>query len=240
MRLDHLRGTEASRRRLEAQVWEGARVDADPATVPELHEVHVSPELKAVIEREMAKYPEFHSAVLPALQAAQQEHGWLSPEAMLAVAAVMRVTPAYLESIASFYDMFELGPSGRYDIYVCTNLSCTLRGAKEVLDAFSEATGAPVNGSSADGEFCLRSFECLGACDIAPMASIEGHYRGPLTPADASVIADQLRAGRPPKELLPEKSYEGDYARRLAEREAAERARPPSPPPGTDQEGAPG
>jgi NADH-quinone oxidoreductase subunit E len=239
MRLDHLRGTEASRRRLAAQVWDGARVDADPATVPELHEVNVSPELKGLIEREMAMYPEFHSAVLPALRAAQEEHGWLSPEAMLEVAAVMRVTPAYLESIASFYDMFELGPSGRNTIYVCTNISCTLRGARDVLDAFSQATGSPVNGSSSDGEFCLRSFECLGACDIAPMASIEGYYRGPLTPADASVIADQLRAGRPPKELLPEKSYGGDYARRLGEREAAERESEQSPPTGPDQGGAP-
>jgi NADH-quinone oxidoreductase subunit E len=240
MRLDHLRGTEASRRRLEAQVWEGARVDADPATVPELHEVDVSPELKAVIEREMAKYPEFHSAVLPALRAAQEEHGWLSPEAMLEVAAVMRVTPAYLESIASFYDMFELGPSGTHTIYVCTNISCTLRGAEELLDAFSQATGCQVNGSSPDGEFCLRSFECLGACDIAPMASIEGYYRGPLTHADARAITDQLRAGRPPRELLPEKSYGGDYARRLTEREAAERGDEQPPPTGTGKEGAPG
>jgi NADH-quinone oxidoreductase subunit E len=232
MRFDHLRGTDASRRRLEAQVWEGARVGADPATVPELHEVDVSPELKAVIEREMAKYPDSRSAVLPALRAAQEEHGWLSPEAMLEVAAVMRVTPAYLESIASFYDMFELGPSGRHTIYVCTNLSCTLRGAGDLLAALSEATGSPVNGSSPDGEFCLRSFECLGACDIAPMASIGGYYRGPLTPADASAITDQLRAGRPPRELLPEKSYGGDYARRLTDREAAERAgeQPPSGP----------
>ena len=223
MMFDHLRGTQGSRRRLEAQVWEGARVGADPATVPELHEVDVSPELKAAIEREMAKYPEFHSAVLPALRAAQEEHGWLSPEAMLQVAAVMRVTPAYLESIASFYDMFELSPGGRHTIYVCTNLSCTLRGAKELLEELSEATGAPVNGSSPDGEFTLRSFECLGACDIAPMASIDGYYRGPLTRADAAAITDQLRAGRQPRELLPEKSYGGDYARRLTERETATR-----------------
>jgi NADH-quinone oxidoreductase subunit E len=237
MRLDHLRGTHGSRRRLEAQVWEGARVDADPATVPELHDVDVSPALKAVIEREMAKYPDFHSAVLPALRAAQEEHGWLSSEAMLEVAAVMRVTPAYLESIASFYDMFELGPCGRHTIYVCTNISCTLRGAGELLDALSETTGSPVNGSSPDGEFTLRSFECLGACDIAPMASIDGYYRGPLTRADATAITDQLRTGRPPQELLPEKSYGGDYARRLTDREAAERAGE-QPPSGADAGGS--
>jgi NADH-quinone oxidoreductase subunit E len=221
MRLDHLRGVRGSRERLVKQVWEGARVDVDPAVVPELHEVNVSPALREVIEGHMRKYPDFRSAVLPALRAAQEEHGWLTPEAMLQVAAVMRLTPAYLESIASFYDMLELEPVGRHSIYACTNLSCSLNGARELIRALSEATGSPINGSSPDGEFRLRSFECMGACDIAPMASVDGHYRGPLTTADAQAIADHLRAGRPPGELLPEKSYEGGYRHRLAERAAA-------------------
>jgi NADH-quinone oxidoreductase subunit E len=222
MRLDHERGVPGSRDRLERQVWEGAQVDADPAVVPELHEVDVSPALKETIERAMEKYPDHHSAVLPALRAAQEEHGWLSPEAIQKVSAVMRVTPAYLESVASFYDMLELQPVGRHSIYVCTNLSCTIRGAEAILGALSEATGSPINGSSADGEFRLRSFECLGACDIAPMASIDGYYRGPLERGDAAKIAEHLRAGRSLTELLPEKSYQGDYARRLDERKEAE------------------
>ncbi len=124
---------------------------------------------------------------------------------MLQVATVMRVSPSYLESIASFYDMLELEPVGRRTIYMCTNISCQLRGAEDVLEALSQATGSPVNGSSADGEFHLRSFECLGACDLAPMASIEGHYRGPLTPEDADTIADHLRAGGAPADVLPDK-----------------------------------
>jgi NADH-quinone oxidoreductase subunit E len=222
VKLDHLRGTPGSRTRLEAQVWEGAKVDQDPAEIPELAVTAVPPALKDAIERQMAKYPDFHSAVIPALRLAQEEHGWLSPQAMIQVAAVMRVTPAYLESIASFYDMFDLEPVGRHSIYVCTNISCSLRGARDLATALSDATGAPVNGSSQDGVFRLRSFECLGACDIAPMASIDGRYRGPLTDADALAIAEHLRAGRPANEVLPEKSYEGDYARRLGERHRAE------------------
>jgi NADH-quinone oxidoreductase subunit E len=222
VKLDHLRGTPGSRTRLEAQVWEGAKVDQDPAEIPELAVTAVPPALKDAIERQMAKYPDFHSAVIPALRLAQEEHGWLSPQAMIQVAAVMRVTPAYLESIASFYDMFDLEPVGRHSIYVCTNISCSLRGARDLATALSDATGAPVNGSSQDGVFRLRSFECLGACDIAPMASIDGRYRGPLTDADALAIAEHLRAGRPASEVLPEKSYEGDYARRLGERHRAE------------------
>jgi NADH-quinone oxidoreductase subunit E len=204
-KFDHLRGVPGSRDRLAAQVWEGARVEAGPADVPELADVAVPEDLRATIEHHMSLYPEKRSAVLPALRAAQQKHGWLSPEAMDQVAAVMQVTPAYLESVATFYDLFELHPPGRHTIYMCTNLSCQLRGALDVLGAFVEATGAPVNESSPDGQFHLRPFECLGACDIAPMASIEGHYRGPLTAEDAFTIATHLRGGGSPAEVLPEK-----------------------------------
>ena len=216
-KFDHLRGVPGSRSRLAAQVWEGARVEADPAGVPDPHEVEVPEQLRETIERHMANYPDRHSAVLPALAAAQREHGWLSEQAILQVASVMRVTPAYLESIASFYDMLELEPVGRQTIYVCTNIACQLRGAHELLDAFAEATGSPVNGSSPDGSFRLRAFECLGACDIAPMASIEGNYRGPLTKEDAQAAADHLRAGGDPAEVLPERKFVGDYGRRIAE-----------------------
>jgi NADH:ubiquinone oxidoreductase subunit E len=212
-KFDHLRGLEGSRDRLAAQVWEGARVEAGPAGVPEPSDVHVPHGLRATIEHHMSLYPDRNSAVLPALSAAQEEHGWLSPEAMLQVAAVMQVTPAYLESVASFYDMLELRPVGRHTIYVCTNLSCQLRGSREVLDAMSEATGAPVGGSSADGEFHLRSFECLGACDLAPMASIEGHYRGPLDAEDAHTIATQLRDGESPADVLPGKRLREAHTR---------------------------
>jgi NADH-quinone oxidoreductase subunit E len=224
VKFDHLRGTPGSRSRLEAQVWEGAKLAADPAHVPDLAEVDVSPELKSTIESHMSKYPDFHSAVIPSLRSAQEEHGWLSPEAMYQVAAVMRVTPAYLESVASFYDMFDLEPSGKHSIYVCTNISCTLRGGDELLQNFCDATGAEVNGTSPDGQFRLRRFECLGACDIAPMASIDGYYRGPLSREEAFQVIEELRGGTAPNEVLHEKSYGGDYARRLTEREAAEGA----------------
>jgi NADH-quinone oxidoreductase subunit E len=204
-KFDHLRGVPGSRSRLAAQVWEGARVEADPAEVPEPSDVPVPESLRATIEHYMSLYPDPRSAVLPALREAQREHGWLPPEAIVQVAVVMRLSPAYLESVATFYDMLEMEPVGRHTIYMCTNLSCQIRGAGDVLAALSEATGSPVGGSSPDGLFRLRAFECLGACDIAPMASIEGHYRGPLTVEDAGVIADHLRSGEGAAELLPEK-----------------------------------
>jgi NADH:ubiquinone oxidoreductase subunit E len=140
----------------------------------------------------MAKYPDRRSAVLPALHAAQQTHGWCSPEAIFQVAAVMQVTPAYLTSVATFYDMLETEPkpTPRHDVYVCTNISCSLRGADELYEAMVAAM-------SGEGDVNVRSFECLGACDIAPMASVDGEYVGPLEPEDASQILEDLRAGRP-------------------------------------------
>jgi (2Fe-2S) ferredoxin len=117
-------------------------------------------------------------------------HGWCSPEAITQVAAVMRLTPAYLTSVASFYDMFELLPKHANDVFVCTNISCSLRGADQLFAAFHE------HGSD-DPELNIRAFECLGACDIGPMASVNGEYVGPLELADAERIVEDLNAGRP-------------------------------------------
>jgi NADH-quinone oxidoreductase subunit E len=147
----------------------------------------------------MARYPDRRSAVLPALRAAQRAHGWCSPQAIEQVATVMRVTPAYLESVATFYDMLETAPAGRHDVYVCTNISCSMRGADELYEAIRGAAGA-------DEDINVRSFECLGACDIAPMASVDGVYVGPLGTEDVPRLLDDVRAGRP---VLSEKQLAG-------------------------------
>ncbi|HWF31546.1 MAG TPA: NAD(P)H-dependent oxidoreductase subunit E [Solirubrobacteraceae bacterium] len=167
----------------------------DPALIPDPATTDVPAELREQIEAAMARYPERHSAAIPALHAAQEMHGWCSPEAIEQVACVMRVTPAYLDSVASFYDMLETSPVGRHSVYVCTNISCSLRGADALLTAVSEAAGE-------DPEFNVRAFECLGACDIAPMASVDGVYVGPLELADVPRLLEDTRAGRP---VLPEK-----------------------------------
>jgi NADH:ubiquinone oxidoreductase subunit E len=141
------------------------------------------------IEAAMAKYPDRHSAVIPALHAAQQVHGWCSPEAIDQVAVVMQVTPAYLTSVATFYDMFFTEPKPRDDVFVCTNITCSLLGA----DQFFETMKAAAEGE----EVHVQGFECLGACDIGPMASVNGEYVGPLEPEDAAAIIADLKAGRP-------------------------------------------
>ena len=172
--------------------WDqAADLEKDPAGVPDPALVEVPAALRAEIEAAMARYPERHSAALPALAAAQRLHGWCSPEAIEQVACVMRVTPAYLSSVASFYDMFELEPVGRHSVYVCTNISCSLRGADALYDAIETA-------AAGDRQINLRHFECLGACDIAPMVSVDHLYYGPLELADAQRLIDDLQAGREP------------------------------------------
>jgi NADH-quinone oxidoreductase subunit E len=152
-------------------------------------------QLRNEIEGHMALYPDSRSAALPALEAAQRVHGWCSPEAIEEVAEAMGVTPAYLEAVATFYDMLETKPVGRHSIYVCTNISCSLCGADELFQAVQGAAGT-------DPEFNVRPFECLGACDIAPMASVDGVYVGPLSIDDVPQILDDIRSDRP---VLPEK-----------------------------------
>jgi NADH:ubiquinone oxidoreductase subunit E len=198
---------------------EAVELSKDPAVVPD-PTTPVPEGLRQTIEQAMAKYPDRRSAVLPALHAAQQMHGWCSPEAIFQVAAVMQVTPAYLSSVATFYDMLETEPkpTPRHDVYVCTNISCSLRGADELYEAMVAA-------ASGDADVNVRSFECLGACDIAPMASVDGEYVGPLEPEDAAQILKDLRARRP---VLESKQLR---YRRCADPGVAEGAADFAPPP---------
>jgi NADH-quinone oxidoreductase subunit E len=177
----------------------------EPAPVPEPSEVEVPRELAEQIRRAMKRYPRKRSAAIPALWAIQRWYGWCTPEGIRQAAAVMGVTPGYLESVASFYDLFRLEPQGEHQVLVCTNISCWLRGADRLLDAFSETAGIDGQGTSEDGKVFIRGFECLGACDIAPMASIDERYYGPLAEEDAGVAVEQLRTG---SEVLPEKRLE--------------------------------
>jgi NADH:ubiquinone oxidoreductase subunit E len=179
---------------------EAVLVDEAPATIPDPAEVEVPEHLRAEIEGLMARYPERHSATLPALAAAQRVHGWCSPDAIRQVAAVMQVTPAFLSSIATFYDMLRTAPLGTRYVYVCTSVACHVRNAKPVYDALVEEAAEQ---GLEDVE--LREFECLGACDMAPMASVDGRYVGPLTTDDAPEMLSAIREGRT---VLPGRSLE--------------------------------
>jgi NADH-quinone oxidoreductase subunit E len=181
---------------VDPAVSEGRVPDRASEGIPELHEVDCPAELREEIETLMGRYPDRHSVSIPALWAVQRLYGWCTPEGIRQAAAVMRVTPAYLESVASFYDLLHTEPVGSHKVAVCTNISCWMRGGDELLDAFRTA---------AEGreDLFVTGFECLGACDIAPMASIDERYFGPLEPGDAKTAIDQLLAG---KDVLAEKA----------------------------------
>jgi NADH:ubiquinone oxidoreductase subunit E len=176
--------------------WDDAvDLDKDPIGVPDLATTPVPADLRAEMEAHMAKYPDRRSAALPCLAAAQKVHGWCSPEAIEQTAAVMRLTPAYLVSVASFYDMLDTQPIGRHRVYVCTNISCSLNGGRQLNERIKAQVGD-------DPEIQVRGFECLGACDIAPMASVDGVYVGPIELDEVPDLVDQIRAGEP---VLPAK-----------------------------------
>jgi NADH-quinone oxidoreductase subunit E len=193
-------------------------LEKSPAEIPDRQSTDVPRELRAEIEGHMASYPDSRSATLPALEAAQRVHGWCSPQALEQVACVMRLTPAYLESVATFYDMLETTPAGRHAIYVCTNISCSLRGGDALFTAMRAAAAAEPE------EFNVRSFECLGACDLAPMASVDGVYVGPLSIDDVPRLLEDARAQRP---VMPDKQL---APRLVADPQANSREFPPHPP----------
>lgn len=172
--------------------WDDAvDLDKDPATVPDPVTTEVPEDLRRHIEDVIARYPDKRSAAIPAMAAAQEVHGWMSPTAFRQVAAVMQLTPAYLVAVASFYDMLDTEPKGSRRVYVCTNISCSLRGGREVLAKLQDAVG--------DAEDVqVRGFECLGACDIAPMASVDGVYVGPIEDGEIEELAGQIRDGSEP------------------------------------------
>ena len=194
---------------VDPALTEGREPERDPEGVPELGAVGCPPELRERIELLMSRYPDKRSASIPALWAVQRRYGWCTPEGIRQAAAVMRVTPAYLESVASFYDLLRTEPAGSSQVLVCTNISCWMRGGDELLASFCEAAGADPaearhgGGKSSDGEILVSGFECLGACDLAPMASVNERYYGPLEEGDAETVVSQLRAG---EEVLPAKA----------------------------------
>jgi NADH-quinone oxidoreductase E subunit len=146
--------------------------------------------------REIAsQYPDSRSAVLPALRLAQERHGHLRREAFEEVALALDLTPAYCKAVASFYDMFHLEPVGRHLVEVCTNVSCALVGAQQVLEAFQAELGVRAGETTDDGEVTLRTIECAGGCGWGTVVAVDHRYREPVQPEDVPAIVEELRAG---------------------------------------------
>jgi NADH-quinone oxidoreductase subunit E len=152
-------------------------------------------ELYDEIQKAAQRYPRRRSAIMPALRLAQERYGWLSPEALREVADALDLTPAYCNAVASFYDMYNLEPVGRHLVEVCTNVSCALVGAQQVLESFEEELGIHTDETTADGEVTLRTIECAGGCGWGTVVAVDHRYREPVRPEDVPAIVEELRGG---------------------------------------------
>jgi NADH-quinone oxidoreductase E subunit len=141
-----------------------------------------------------AQYPVARSAILPALRIAQERHGgWLPPEAFEEVGEALELTPAYCKAVASFYDMFHLEPVVRHLVEICTNVSCALVGAQQVVEAFEEELGVRPGETTEDGAVTLRTIECAGGCGWGTVVVVDHRYREPVRAEDVSGIVQELR-----------------------------------------------
>jgi NADH-quinone oxidoreductase subunit E len=161
-----------------------------------------------------ARFPHVRSAVMPALDIAQEEIGHLTPEAMTEVAELLDLDPGYVEGVATFYPLFHLRPTGRHHFYVCTNLSCTLRGANEICDHIKTRVGVEEFGTvSEDGLFSLEEVECLGGCEFAPMMRYAHRFHYDLTPEKIDAIIEAARTAKgSPSPLARDGQGGGEHA----------------------------
>jgi NADH-quinone oxidoreductase subunit E len=152
----------------------------------------LSAETRAKIDAEIAKYPKRRGALLPALHLAQAEEGWLPPTKVRALAAIFEIHPIEIQEVISFYNMFYDRPQGRHHVHVCTNLPCSLRGARGLLRALEQHLGVRAGETTPDGRVTLGHEECLGACAYAPMLRVDDRYCEALDADAAKEIVDRL------------------------------------------------
>lgn len=146
------------------------------------------------IQKTLAKYPDKRSAVMPLLYIVQEEYGWVTPEGIEEVAAIIDVDSTQVKSIAGFYTMYSEKPKGKYWLQVCTDLPCALRGADEFHKQLKAHLGVEEGGTTSDGLFTVEHVMCLAACDKAPMLQCNFHFVENLDMDKMKVLLDQWRA----------------------------------------------
>jgi len=147
---------------------------------------------RAQIRQLMQRYPQARSALLPALDIAQREAGYLSPQVLREVAVLMDLPPVEVASVASFYTMLYRRPVGKHVIQVCTNISCSLMGAEHIVNVLRKKLGIEVGETTPDGRFTLLTVECLGSCGTAPMMQVDDTYYENLTEERLDAILAEL------------------------------------------------
>ena len=148
-------------------------------------------------------YPQSRSALLPILHVAQEQDGWLTPDAMEHVGELLGLTAAEVYGTASFYDMFFTAPVGRHLVSICTNLACMLSGAEELLAHAEERLGIAAGATTPDGEFTLEEVECIAFCGAAPCLAVNWRFFGNVGDDDFDRLVDDLAAGRLADEVPP-------------------------------------
>jgi NADH-quinone oxidoreductase subunit E len=152
-----------------------------------------SPALSARFDLLVEKYPLRRSALVPMLLYAQDEVGYLSDAVISEIARRIQITELDVRNVASYYSMLRFKPAGRYNVQVCTNISCMLRGGYEIFDTFQEKLGIGHKGVTADGVFSLEEVECIGACCWAPAIQINYDFLDDLTPESVDGIVAEYR-----------------------------------------------
>ncbi|HLN41872.1 MAG TPA: NAD(P)H-dependent oxidoreductase subunit E [Acidimicrobiales bacterium] len=156
---------------------------------------HLSQEIVTRARELMELYPHRRSALIPICHLAQEQDGWLRPEAIDEIAALVGLSPAEVLGTATFYDMLHTEPVGAYVISVCTNIACMLWGAYELLDHVEHTLGVRSGATTADGMFTLEETECIADCGRAPCLAVNHRFVGDVTPESFDSLVGALRAG---------------------------------------------
>ena len=164
---------------------------------------HLSADLLAQAKDVVALYPERRSALIPLCHLAQQQDGWLRPEAMSEIAELVGVTAAEVRGTATFYDMLHTEPVGRYVVAVCTNIACILDGAAELLAHAEERLGIRVGATTEDGLFTLEESECLADCDFPPCVQVNHRFVRTTTAEQFDRFLDELAEGGHAEDIPP-------------------------------------
>jgi NADH-quinone oxidoreductase subunit E len=191
----------------------------------------LSPERTALAKEIIARYPVARSALIPLVHLAQEQDGYVTEEAMEQIAELLDCTPAEIYGVASFYEMFSFRPVGRYKVGICTNISCLLDGAFELLEHAEHRLGIRVGGTTDDGVFSLEDAECLAACTEAPCVQVNYRYFARVKPDDFDRLVDDLRAGRLDDTVPPHGTLARIRQTVAPDRWAASGSQPPPRPP---------
>ncbi len=154
----------------------------------------ISEQMRSEIDAAIARYPQKRGALLPALHLVQSEHGYVAKESAEELAEIFDLLPVEIMEVVTFYNMFYSSPQPRHHVYVCTNLPCSLRGARGLLRQLESHLGIDAPGATPDGRIYLGHEECLGACAYAPMMRVDDQYHEDLDVEQAKSILDSLGA----------------------------------------------